>query len=176
MFSISREIIESYSAKMKSIFPNKNWKQADLLKIISKQKPYFEPGTDFHYSNSNYIILGCILEKVYEKSFGNLLEDEIITALFDGTLVSDQSLESMINFVNVDNKGHSYWTGYGMGVTRFNINNHKYWDHEGLFIGFESFALYSSSEKYSIALIGNISSYDKFTIIRQIHEILSQIK
>jgi len=232
-----REIIESFSAKMKSIFPHKNWKPSEVLKIISKQKPYFEPGTNFHYSNSNYIILGCILEKVYEKSFGSLLEDEIITpldlkstyllpqaeipqhlipgfdrdllpwpglyqhkpdnttwaslaftsgamattanellkfinALFDGELVSDELLKSMTNFVNVDKKGHPYWTGYGLGVTRFNINNHEYWGHEGLFIGFESIALYSPSKKYSIALIGNISSYDKVEIIKQIQEII----
>ncbi|MFZ5518037.1 MAG: serine hydrolase domain-containing protein [Candidatus Zhuqueibacterota bacterium] len=236
-----REILESFSVKMKSIFPHKNWKPSELLKIISKQKPYFKPGTDFHYSNSNYIILGFILEHVYKKSIGSLLEDEIITplelkstyllpqakipqnlipgfdsdllpwpglyqhkpdntawaslaftsgamattaneqltfinALFDGGLVSDTLLKSMVNFVNVDNKDHPYWTGYGLAVTRFNINNYEYWGHEGLFIGFEAIALYSPSKNYSIALIGNVSSFDKFEIIRQIQEILSQIK
>ncbi len=98
---------------------------------------------------------------------------KFINALFDRILVSDNSLETMVNFVNVDKKDHPYWTGYGLGVTRFNINNHEYWGHEGLFIGFESIALYSPSQKYSIALIGNISSYDKLEIVQHIQEILS---
>lgn len=236
-----REIIESFSAKMKSIFPHKNWKQSELLKIMAKQKPYFEPGTAFHYSNSNYIILGWILERISEKSFRSLLEAEIIaplglkstyllpqteippylipgfdrdllpwpglyehkpdntawasfaftsgamattanelltfiSAFFDGGLVSNQSLESMANFSKVDKEEHPYWLGYGLGVTRFNVNNQGYWGHQGLFVGFDAIALYSPSKKYSIALIGNISSFDKFTIIRQIQEILSPIK
>ena len=55
------------------------------------------------------------------------------------------------------------------------INNIEYWGHEGQFIGFESIVLYETVKKYSIALIGNISSYNKFEIIKQIQEIINSI-
>lgn len=37
----------------------------------------FSPGSNFQYSNSNYLLLGYIAEKVAQKSFSDLLRDEI---------------------------------------------------------------------------------------------------
>lgn len=37
--------------------------------LIFKHKPGFKPGTQFQYSNSNYYLLGLIIEKVTGKSF-----------------------------------------------------------------------------------------------------------
>lgn len=236
-----REILESFSAKMKSIFPHKNWKKDELLKIISKQKPYFEPGTDFHYSNSNYIVLGCILEQIYKKSIQGLIEDKFIDHLnlkftsmlpteiipenliigydrdllpwpglykhktdntawsslafssgamastaqelviyinnvFDGNLVSVNSLKNMTNFYHFEKQDHPYWSGYGLGITQFDIDGVEYWGHEGMFIGFESILIYNPHRKYSIALIGNVSSYDRFEIVKQIQGIINSMQ
>ncbi|MGQ9843921.1 MAG: serine hydrolase [Spirochaetota bacterium] len=52
-----------------------------MLKIITKQKPYFEPGTYFYYSNSNYSILGFVLEQIYNKSIQELIENKFIDPL-----------------------------------------------------------------------------------------------
>lgn len=41
----------------------------------------FEPGTKFSYSNSGYILLGYILEKVYKKSYAEILEQKITKPL-----------------------------------------------------------------------------------------------
>jgi len=44
--------------------PTKVWSPAEVLAIAFKHSPYFPPGTDFHYSNANYALLGLIAEKI----------------------------------------------------------------------------------------------------------------
>ncbi|AWH85395.1 peptidase [Flavobacterium album] len=55
--------------------------QAEMVAIISKGKSEFEPGTSADYSNSNYALLGFILEKVYKKSYKELLTEKIVKPL-----------------------------------------------------------------------------------------------
>jgi CubicO group peptidase (beta-lactamase class C family) len=55
---------------------------ADIKKAlydkIAKYDSRFSPGTKFEYSNSNYFLLGGIIEKVTQKSFAENLEDHIV--------------------------------------------------------------------------------------------------
>jgi CubicO group peptidase (beta-lactamase class C family) len=48
-----------------------------LLKHIEKLKSDFEPGKQFSYSNSGYVLLSFILEEVSGKSYGELLQQNI---------------------------------------------------------------------------------------------------
>lgn len=52
-----------------------------LISIIKKYKSDFEPGSKHEYSNSNYILLGFILEKIYKKPYAVLLKDKITKPL-----------------------------------------------------------------------------------------------
>ncbi len=49
----------------------------NLMKAIINEKLLFEPGTGFSYSNSNYIILGAIIEKVSGQSYEAYLHNKI---------------------------------------------------------------------------------------------------
>jgi D-alanyl-D-alanine carboxypeptidase len=40
----------------------KEWEADELLKYAHRQKAYFEPGEDVAYSNTNYILLGLLIE------------------------------------------------------------------------------------------------------------------
>ncbi|MCA1752534.1 MAG: beta-lactamase family protein, partial [Flavobacteriales bacterium] len=45
---------------------------ADIIIRFRGLKSEFEPGTRFKYSNSNYFLLGSILEKIYEKPYAEI--------------------------------------------------------------------------------------------------------
>ena len=44
--------------------PTKAWTPDELLAIAYKNPPYFPPGQGFHYSNTNTVLLGLIIEKL----------------------------------------------------------------------------------------------------------------
>jgi len=55
--------------------------QKEMLEIIQAGGSDFKPNSKTEYSNSNYILLSFILEKIYKKSYEELLELKIIQPL-----------------------------------------------------------------------------------------------
>lgn len=49
----------------------------EMLAVISKSKPDFEPNAKADYSNSNYVLLGYIIEKASGKSYKTFLKEKI---------------------------------------------------------------------------------------------------
>ena len=56
---------------------NKVHTKAEMLKIIAATKPSFPPDSTSGYSNSNYILLGYIVEAVAKKPYGKMLKEKI---------------------------------------------------------------------------------------------------
>ncbi len=61
--------------------PTKGWTPEEVLAITFKHPPYFPPGTDFHYSNANYALLGLIAEKVDGKPLASCFQDSLFGPL-----------------------------------------------------------------------------------------------
>ena len=57
--------------------PRYHWSRQELLDTISHTRPDFEPGTRFSYSNTGYLVLGLVIEKVS----GHSIESEISARL-----------------------------------------------------------------------------------------------
>lgn len=57
--------------------PDQTFDPRTLIKWAVAQKPYFAPGTGYHYSNTNYLLLGLIIENITRHS----VADEINTRL-----------------------------------------------------------------------------------------------
>ncbi|MDG4946190.1 beta-lactamase family protein [Weeksellaceae bacterium KMM 9713] len=55
--------------------------QTEMLKVIKTAGSDFEPGNQTAYSNSNYILLSFILEKIYKKEFAEILKEQITEPL-----------------------------------------------------------------------------------------------
>lgn len=55
--------------------------QDDMLAIISKSPVDFQPNEKFSYSNSNYVVLGYIIEKVTKQSYSKNLDKRIISKI-----------------------------------------------------------------------------------------------
>lgn len=52
--------------------------QAELLAIMATYQPDFEPGAKFDYSNSNYIVLGYIVEKLGKQPYAQALQKRVV--------------------------------------------------------------------------------------------------
>lgn len=76
--------------------------EQELLKIIEDGGSDFEPDTTADYSNSNYVLLSFILEKIYKKPYSEILQEKIIKPIgLKNTYVGGK-----INLKN--NEAHSY--------------------------------------------------------------------
>lgn len=54
---------------------------AEVVAVLSKQKPDFEPGTQFRYSSAGYAILGRIIELVSGKPYAQFMKERIFDPL-----------------------------------------------------------------------------------------------
>src|SRR5215208_1293628 len=61
--------------------PTKVWKPEDLARFGIKESPLFKPGTAWFYSNTNYVLLGLVLQQVTGKPINQLYQEEIIRPL-----------------------------------------------------------------------------------------------
>jgi len=187
----------------------------EMVAIISSFKSDFEPNTKGDYSNSNYVLLSIILEKVYDSSLKDIITEKIavplnlkntyygakiniadnesnsymlstewtkgpevdmsipmgaggivstssevttfMEALFSEKIISAQSIELMTTIKET----------YGMGVSRFSINDRESFGHSGSLGGFKSLAMYFPNEKLGIAITANGDANKKQEILSE---------
>ena len=66
--------------KWEKDYPPSNAEMMDMLATHDVQR-FFSPGANFDYSNTGYMVLASVIEKVSGKSFGDFLNDEIFKPL-----------------------------------------------------------------------------------------------
>ena len=76
--------------------------EKELIEIIAKGESVFEPGSKAEYSNPNYILLSFILQKIYKKTYADLLKEKITKPLG----LSDTYFGSAVNVTK--NEANSY--------------------------------------------------------------------
>jgi D-alanyl-D-alanine carboxypeptidase len=59
--------------------PQKAWQPEELVAMGVAEEPYFAPGDGYHYSNTNTVLLGMIIEEITGHSAG----DEFRTRIFE---------------------------------------------------------------------------------------------
>lgn len=95
----------------------KHWSPQELLALGTAQPLDFEPGTNWNYSNTNYVVAGLLVEKLTGKPYAKAVEQRILKPLrLNDTEVPGDKL---------DIKGphaHGYWTvnGQPSDITRLN--------------------------------------------------------
>ena len=52
--------------------------EQEMIEMISKRGSGFEPDSQTDYTNSNFVLLGYILEKIYKKPYSDVLEEKIL--------------------------------------------------------------------------------------------------
>jgi len=61
--------------------PTMAWSDAQTLEIIARHDPLFAPGAELSYCDSNYALIGMIIEKVTGKPAGEVITSEVIDKL-----------------------------------------------------------------------------------------------
>jgi len=82
--------------------PSQVWTADQVLAGVGT--PYFSPGTNYHYSNTNYVLLGMAIERATGQPLATLIRSEFLTPLgLDHTFyqVTEQT---------TDPEAHAYWT------------------------------------------------------------------
>jgi D-alanyl-D-alanine carboxypeptidase len=88
--------------------PTKVWTPDEVLTIAFKHPPYFPPGTAYHYSNTNYALLGLIAEeREHEKPLAKVLQDR----LFGPLGMNDTALPASTSNTLPDPYSHGYMYG-----------------------------------------------------------------
>ncbi|QFR02549.1 beta-lactamase family protein [Streptomyces phaeolivaceus] len=59
----------------------RTWTPRELVGIAMKHKPDFAPGTDWSYSNTNYVLAGMVIEKATGHSYGHEIRARVIKPL-----------------------------------------------------------------------------------------------
>jgi CubicO group peptidase (beta-lactamase class C family) len=186
----------------------------EMIEKITSYQSIFEPNTKFEYSNSNYYLLGAIIEDITKKSFTDNLNSRIIkkiglkntllptktniannesysylfvdgkwtinpewdyslafaagaivatpsdltqffTALFNGKLVSENSLELMKTMED----------NYGMALIIAPFDGKKFYTHTGGIESFRAVAGYNIEDKLALSLIVNGDNYNRNDIM-----------
>jgi len=61
--------------------PARTWMPLELIADGLKHAPYFAPGTNYHYSNTNYLLLGLVAESMTREPLGQALQERILMPL-----------------------------------------------------------------------------------------------
>lgn len=61
--------------------PERTWMPRELVAVATRHPPLFPPGTDWSYSNTNYVLLGLVVEAVTKHSLADELRARVIGPL-----------------------------------------------------------------------------------------------
>lgn len=59
----------------------RTWQPEQLVALAMENKPWFEPGAKWGYSNTNYVLAGMIIRKVTGRTWGEEIKRRILTPL-----------------------------------------------------------------------------------------------
>ncbi len=90
-------IVEMLSINDPENIPQKEWKSVDLIDIFKNEELHFEPGEKWEYSNSNYALLGLIIEKISGLSYAEFLDKHIFKPLHLSTSRNGNNSEIIPN-------------------------------------------------------------------------------
>lgn len=132
--------------------------EKESIAHIIQDTSRFEPGTGFEYSNSNYLLLGYILERIYQQPFAQILEEKISKVLgLKHTYFSNETdparneaLSYNIQDTYVHNKRinfSNHLSSGGIASTAIEINKFLSALFSGKLISKESLALMQPQEK-----------------------------
>jgi D-alanyl-D-alanine carboxypeptidase len=93
--------------------PHHRWTVAEILALV--RDPWFPPGTGWRYSNTNYILLGVILQRATHVGIGRLLRRRLLTRLDLAHTVFQNRPPSLRDLANGYLWSNDGWIGWDDG-------------------------------------------------------------
>ncbi|HEX6344261.1 serine hydrolase domain-containing protein [Umezawaea sp.] len=59
----------------------RGYRPEELLAVAAAREPYFEPGEGWHYSNTNYVVAGMLVERVTGRPYGDEVRTRVLRPL-----------------------------------------------------------------------------------------------
>ncbi|MDR5589087.1 serine hydrolase domain-containing protein [Christiangramia sp. SM2212] len=160
----------------------------ETLKLVLDMPANFEPGEDYEYSNTNYLLLGMLMEKVTGSSKYEIISEKILNPLgLKNTYgsISEVNMENVMSgyYVGVDedikttNYGSMVATAEDVGLFIRALNDGSlltekeleiysslyYFEHTGLIPGYQSIAKYHPDIDTVVIQFVNTSNFDGYT-------------
>lgn len=76
LYNYTDELIELFLKNQVDI--NKQWSAPELISLVKDKDSYFEPGKGWHYSNTNYVLAGMIIEAASGESVLDAMNNRLI--------------------------------------------------------------------------------------------------
>lgn len=204
--------------------PTKRWNPGELVAVIGGTPLAFDPGSRHLYSNSNYVLLGRILERVTGTPYSALVEslvreelgydrtyyldypdaapianayDEsifglgrrnltafrtsmetgayaaggvlstapdvagVVRSVFSGRVLEEDALSEMRTFVDAPDEDVPTQVEYGLGIRHLRVDGEDLYGHTGTIPGYSAIAMHHEEPRYTVAVIGNVSTIDQ---------------
>ncbi|MFW5420109.1 beta-lactamase family protein [Nocardiopsis sp. CNT-189] len=73
----------SYNKDMPSVVadPERSWTPEELVEIAQRHRPVFAPATDVQYSNTNYVLVAMVIERVTGRPYAEAVQERVIEPL-----------------------------------------------------------------------------------------------
>jgi len=84
----------------------------DMLDLYEEHvpDPYFKPDNGFHYCNTNYALVACVVEAISGMEFADFVQERIFDPLeMDDSFIYDMNDDTLVSFyVETEVMGHNY--------------------------------------------------------------------
>lgn len=157
------------------------WTPEDAFEWVADEPQLFEPGSEFRYSNTNYTILGILIEEVTGQAYHEVLRDRIIDplgmsstylAIFDdGTAPFDPFEGDVGPGFDYTSLATGAWSGGGMVSSAGDLHIFFSALSDGEVISTDMYEAMTDSDEYGLGLemhgdsyghSGQIPGYDTF--------------
>jgi D-alanyl-D-alanine carboxypeptidase len=143
---IPEHVLEKEFASALQKSPDKVWAPEELVAYILDRKPLFPAGQGWSYADTNYILVGMIIEKITKKRFYSELERRVLKPL-KLTRTSPSDRRELAGLVPGYSRPNSPFGFEGRVVTggRFVINPQFEWTGGGLISTAEDLARWAKA-------------------------------
>ena len=134
--------------------PARTWTHRDVLAYLYDRPLLFEPGSDFHYSNSNYVLAGLIIELILEQPMHVIVRNRILSPLGLERTIHGQHAVSGVN------RAHGYINRRGRAFDTFPWYSHYGLADSGIYATTDDLARFIESLFGSDKLLSDAMRYE----------------